>query len=80
MIHIHTYTVTYAYKYACIQYIQHGTEIQAIHIHRNPYKTQYRSPAHKAMKTFNSNKCNQACENRPSEHKKSPIFSVFALS
>ena len=26
------------------------------------------------------NICDQACENRSSEHKKSPIFVVFALS
>ena len=30
--------------------------MQAMHIHANPYKTQNRSPAHKAMKTFNLNK------------------------
>ena len=40
IIHIHTYIDTYAYKYTCIRYIQHGTEIQAMHIHTNPYKTQ----------------------------------------
>ena len=55
---MHTYIVTYAYIYTCIQHIQHGTEIQGMHIHRNPYKTQNRSPAYKAMKTFNSNKYN----------------------
>ena len=58
IIHIHTYIVRYAYKYTCIRSIQHGTEIQAMHIHINPYKTQNRSPTQKAMKIFYTNKYN----------------------
>ena len=40
------------------EHTAYGTEIQAMHIHTNPYKTQNRSPAYKAMTIFNTNKYN----------------------
>ena len=56
-------THTYIHSYICIQVYMHTVHktwyintIAYTAVHTNPYETQNRSPAHKAMKTFNSNK------------------------